>query len=302
MERVGQRGEVGSIREELNEPAGQRCHDLAPWLTIDTRRLVVAFGLTVTGLVVYAVGSELFSDNSPTSLYEHALEIVQNDKDLHDILQEPIKYHAESTGGRRHRRVRSSLSVDASGKEKMTVHFFAEGTSPDSHEEEGYLERAKRWIRPIVVEPMHESSVLVPTQPTSPPVAEKPAESTSSWLGSMFGSLLPSAFAPKPGSRVESGPPRMSTKPAKGTFATGEAVAIFRMSDDNKFKLDALTVYYPGKQRPIRAGDPPAKAGALADARQWQWKTDIVQGQRVQAAQLTQQEGPTRYRFWSRKA
>ena len=201
----------------------------------------------MTGLVVYAVGSELFSDNSPSQLYDHALEIVQNDKDLHDILLEPIKYHAESSGGRRNRRVRSTLLVDASGNEKMIMHFFAEGKSPNDQDEEGYIEKAKRWIRPIVVEPMHESSVLVPAQPQSTKV-EAPAKSTSSWIGSMFGSLLPSAFAPKAASRAESGPPRMRTKPAKGTFTTGEAVATFVMSNDNKFKLDTLTVYYPGKR------------------------------------------------------
>lgn len=209
------------------------------------RRFVVAFGLTVTGLVVYAVGSELFSSNSPTSLYEQALEIVQNNKDLHEILVAPIKYHAESSGGRRHRRVRSIMSVDpATGREKMTVHFYAEGKSPDSHEEESYLEKAKRWIRPIVVEPMHESSVVVPAVPEKP---EPPVQSTSGWLSSIFGSLLPSAFAKEAASKAESGPPRMRTRPCKGTFTTGEAVAAFVMTDQNKFKLDSLTIYYPGQ-------------------------------------------------------
>lgn len=208
---------------------------------------MVAFGVTVTGLVVYAVGSELFSSNSPTSLYEQALGIVQNDKELYEVLLPPIKYHAESSGGRRHRRVRSTMSVDpATGREKMTVHFFAEGKSTDSHEEGGYLERVKRWIRPIVVEPMHESSVLLPAQPANSKAADPPVESTSSWLGSMFGSLLPSAFAPKATSRVETGPPRMRTRPAKGTFATGEAIASFLMGDENTFKLESLTIYYPG--------------------------------------------------------
>ena len=217
------------------------------------QRLVVLFGVTVTGLVIYAVSSELFASNSPTKIYEEMLEIVKHNTEVNSILLQPIRFHAESSGGRRNRRVRSTLSVDkANGRERMTIHFLCEGRSVDSAELESWTQTAKRWIRPIVVEPSAPLDLLpsppVPLRAVKEKAVDAASYSASNWFGSLFGSLLPSAFAKSGGDgHEEAHPERLKSKPAPGTFLRGEAVASLLTDDKGKFQLDSLVVFYPGK-------------------------------------------------------
>jgi len=207
---------------------------------------VIVFGLGLSGLVVYAVSSELFATNSPTKLYEDAAELVKRSPEVNKILMQPLRIHAESTGSRRNRRVHSTVTTDrATGREKMIIRFIVEGRSPDSKEEETWLQSIKRFIRPIIVEPSDPSDLI----PVPEPVPQAASEATtSSWLGSIFGSLMPSAYASKP---VNSGPPapsRMRTRPTKGTFTRGEAVASLLMDDKAEFKLESLIIFWPGQR------------------------------------------------------
>lgn len=210
------------------------------------------FGVTITGLVIYAVSSELFASNSPTKLYEEAVEIVQNDAEVNSVLLQPIRFHAESSGGRRNRRVRSSLSLDRStGKEKMTIHFSCEGKSLDRDDSESWTEKAKRWIRPIVVD-RSDASDLIPSQATPIQLsldieANSEIPESSSWLGSIFGSLLPSAFANRGSGLIETHTERMKAKPLPGAFSRGEAIATLLMDEKGKFQLESLVVFYPGR-------------------------------------------------------
>lgn len=216
--------------------------------------------------------SEL-GENSPIKLYEQALALVKSNPEVHEILLNPVSFHAESTGGRRGRRVRSNLALDPStGREKMTIHFWAEGESPHTKEddEESYVHMFKRWMRPIIVEPSRDTGVLVAPSPNATASSSKgPAAvtaqatraSTSSWLGSMFGSLLPSAFGGG-SSRVDGPPaPKMRGKPTKGAMASGEVVATFLVDDSNKFRLESLIVLYPGEA--ISADHSHATAGLI---------------------------------------
>lgn len=207
--------------------------------------LVVIFGITISGLVIYAVSSELFASNSPTKIFDQCTEILKKDKETQSLLNEPIRYHAETSGGRRNRRVLSTLSVDsATGREKMTVSFAVEGKAPDGPSDETYWHRFKRWIRPIVVEPS-DATALIPTPPTRETVEKPQDDNTGSWLGSVFGSLLPSTYSSK--STTSHTPPvtRMRTKPPKGYFNHGEAIAVLLLNDKGTFELQSLTVYYP---------------------------------------------------------
>jgi hypothetical protein len=208
----------------------------------------VVFGITISGLIIYAVSSELFASNSPTKIFDQCTEILKKDPETQSILQEPIRYHAETSGGRRNRRVLSTLSVDAAtGREKMTISFAVEGKEPDAPSDESYWHKFKRWIRPIVLEPS-DATALIPTPPTNERV-EKPADDESqSWLGSIFGSIMPSTFADRPASSSSQGQApttRMRIKPTKGLFNHGEAIAVLLLNDKGTFEMQSLTVYYP---------------------------------------------------------
>lgn len=206
---------------------------------------MVIFGITISGLVIYAVSSELFASNSPTKIFDQCTEILKKDKETQSLLQEPIRYHAETSGGRRNRRVLSTLSVDsATGREKMTISFAVEGKPPGGPSDESYWHRFKRWIRPIVVEPS-DASALIPTPPTKE-VVEKPNDDDSpGWLSSVFGSLLPSSLGGRPTAQHTPPVTRMRTKPPKGYFTHGEAIAVLLLDDKGTFELQSLTVYYP---------------------------------------------------------
>lgn len=54
----------------------------------------------------YAILNELFSGQSPNSVYTEALKLCQNDQKLADFLGEPIKGYGELTARRRRRHVR----------------------------------------------------------------------------------------------------------------------------------------------------------------------------------------------------
>lgn len=63
-------------------------------------------GLGVTGILVYTILSELFSTNSPNSVYSKALDRCLKDDRVKISLGEPLKGYGEETrrGRRRHTR------------------------------------------------------------------------------------------------------------------------------------------------------------------------------------------------------
>lgn len=54
----------------------------------------------------YAILSELFSGQSPNSIYTEALKLCRSDQKLSDLLGEPIKGYGELTARGRRRHVR----------------------------------------------------------------------------------------------------------------------------------------------------------------------------------------------------
>lgn len=57
----------------------------------------------------YAILSELFSGQSPNSVYTEALKMCRNDQKLADLLGEPIKGYGELSARGRRRHVRSAF-------------------------------------------------------------------------------------------------------------------------------------------------------------------------------------------------
>lgn len=153
--------------------------------------VVVTFGAGLLALVVYAFGSELFSEASPTRVFEDCVERVRADQEvrpllcyspcapslilgctprsqLSTILPPPLSFHgsASSTRMRRNRRISSSLSVDPrTGAETLFVRFYVEGTDPlaaEAQAGETWLDWAKRWIGPAVWEDSHRPGGYAP--------------------------------------------------------------------------------------------------------------------------------------------
>lgn len=59
----------------------------------------------------YAILCELFSGQSPNSVYTEALKMCRNDQKLADLLGEPIKGYGELSARGRRRHVRSVFSL-----------------------------------------------------------------------------------------------------------------------------------------------------------------------------------------------
>lgn len=74
----------------------------------------------------YAILSELFSGQSPNSVYTEALKLCRSDPKLSDLLGEPIKGYGElsSRGRRRHVRSDSFLLMHSCQILLLMVEFF----------------------------------------------------------------------------------------------------------------------------------------------------------------------------------
>lgn len=60
----------------------------------------------------YAILSELFSGQSPNSIYTETLKLCRNDEKLVDLLGEPIKGYGELSARGRRRHVRYVLFLE----------------------------------------------------------------------------------------------------------------------------------------------------------------------------------------------
>ncbi|GAA5990523.1 hypothetical protein JCM10908_003112 [Rhodotorula pacifica] len=129
--------------------------------------VVVLAGAGLFGLVAYAFGSELFSEASPTRVFEDCVERVKKDSELPTMLAPPYSFHGPTSPSdarlRRNRRPSHTLTVDPStGLETLFVRFAitasdplsSSSSHPNSDSEAGlvaqYWDWAKRWIGPLV--------------------------------------------------------------------------------------------------------------------------------------------------------
>merc|ERR1712083_55222 len=57
--------------------------------------VVIGFGVVLTGIVVFVIGKELFSGDSPSGIFNRALKKCRKNDDLIVILGEPIEGKGE---------------------------------------------------------------------------------------------------------------------------------------------------------------------------------------------------------------
>ncbi|GAA5835474.1 hypothetical protein JCM11251_005245 [Rhodosporidiobolus azoricus] len=219
---------------------------------------VVLAGAGLFVLVAYAVGTELFSEASPTRVFEDCVDRVRADEELTSILAPPLTFHGSASGTRaRHRRISHSYSVDpTSGTETLFVRFWVEARDPHAEDEGGlqsWMDWAKRWIGPAIWEDSNNPGSYQPHLDSERREREdraleearraeeerKRRKTWGGWLASGVESLwtgaVGGAFGGKSGFRGtradgEEGASggglfRRQRKPRLGEFTTGEVVA-----------------------------------------------------------------------------
>ncbi|KAG7311369.1 hypothetical protein JYU34_002408 [Plutella xylostella] len=87
---------------------------------------VILAGIGVTGIIFFYVFRELFSSNSPNSIYSAALEKCKNDPRVEDALGAPIKGFGEETSRRRRTHV-SHAVYEKDGATHMRMRFYIKG-------------------------------------------------------------------------------------------------------------------------------------------------------------------------------
>lgn len=144
--------------------------------------VVVLAGAGLFCLVAYAFGSELFSEASPTRVFEDCVERVKQDQELPTMLALPYSFHgpvspADARLRRNHRRPSHTLTVDPStGVETLYVRFAITASDPlasssassdlEASEGNNLIARswdwAKTWIGPLVWDDSHHPGAYDP--------------------------------------------------------------------------------------------------------------------------------------------
>ena len=88
---------------------------------------VIVVGIGVTGFILYTVLRELFSGDSPNSLFQLASDKCMEHPKVQDLLGEPIKAFGEETRRGRRRHVASLSYVDEQGRKGLRVQFYLQG-------------------------------------------------------------------------------------------------------------------------------------------------------------------------------
>ncbi|CEQ39205.1 SPOSA6832_00731 [Sporobolomyces salmonicolor] len=238
--------------------------------------VVVLAGAGLCALVFWAVGSELWSEASPTRVFEDCVERVRDDHELPTILAPPLTFHgaASTSHMRRARRISHSHSIDPqTGTETLFVRFWVEGVDPSQPVEETWLDWAKKWIGPAVWEDSHRPGAYQPKMSSEEREAEEKSEKQrikraederkrSSWggwilsgLGGAFGGMVGGLRGAKGGEEGASTPGGglfgRARKPKLGEHTTGEVVA--ELQKDPKtghFVYKQLFVAIPDTQTP----------------------------------------------------
>lgn len=87
---------------------------------------VILVGVAITGVMIYVIGHELFSKESPSVIYGKALKLCRKNVEVEAAFGTPIKGYGEETRRRRRRHV-SHLLYDVEGVPHMRMKFYLQG-------------------------------------------------------------------------------------------------------------------------------------------------------------------------------
>ncbi|XP_067936084.1 mitochondrial import inner membrane translocase subunit Tim21-like isoform X2 [Watersipora subatra] len=92
-----------------------------------TSLLVIIAGLGITGVLFYAVGSELFSSSGPNAVYSAAFKRCTNDIQVLDALGQPVKGHGETNRRGRRQHVQHTEFMNNNGEQHTRIKFYLKG-------------------------------------------------------------------------------------------------------------------------------------------------------------------------------
>jgi len=127
---------------------------------------VVLAGLGVIGVVLYSLWDEMFSGNSPQSMYQAAADKCLAHEKVQDMLGEPIKAYGEETRRGRRRHVSYMDYVDENGRKGLRVQFYLQGlrkraTAQVDARDDGTGGRMKTRFIVVTADDLQRSTVVV---------------------------------------------------------------------------------------------------------------------------------------------
>ncbi|OBS69907.1 hypothetical protein A6R68_01551 [Neotoma lepida] len=94
-----------------------------------TYLIVVLFGVSITGGLLYTIFKELFSSSSPNIIYGKALEKCRTHPEVISVFGEPVKGYGEMSRRGRRQHV-SFIEYSKNGLKRIRVKFYIEGSEP----------------------------------------------------------------------------------------------------------------------------------------------------------------------------
>lgn len=94
-----------------------------------TYLIIVLFGISVTGGLLYTIFKELFSSSSPNIIYGKALQKCRTHPEVISVFGEPVKGFGELTRRGRRQHV-SFIEYAKNGLKRIRVKFYIEGSEP----------------------------------------------------------------------------------------------------------------------------------------------------------------------------
>ncbi|CAK9298399.1 unnamed protein product [Gordionus sp. m RMFG-2023] len=88
---------------------------------------IILVGFGVTGFLFYIIGKELFSSNTPTSIFSKAFKIIKTNNQVTDLLGSPLKAFGEDSGRGRRRFINHEIYRTTDGNQYMRIKFYISG-------------------------------------------------------------------------------------------------------------------------------------------------------------------------------
>ncbi|TIA91286.1 hypothetical protein E3P99_01148 [Wallemia hederae] len=155
-----------------------------------SRFTVIVIGATVTGLLVYTMGTELFSPNSPTRIYNRATKLVSQSEDITRLMgNSKLSFTQGGDGRRRNHQISHATAFDAYGKEHMIMRFGVHSRVSNLNEDQISW---GEWIESLTVTDVLNRAKRGVQMLINPELRFEPAENTindkdtrSNWFGAL---------------------------------------------------------------------------------------------------------------------
>ena len=112
-----------------------------------SRFTLILIGASVTSLLTYAIVTELFSPNSPTSIYNDACKLISNNDDIRRYMSNSkLSFYSQAPEYRnkhRNHNISHSYAFDAYGNEHLILKFYVYSNPPKDSDDISWLDYLK---------------------------------------------------------------------------------------------------------------------------------------------------------------